>query len=887
MNWQKLGTKRMAGASPRALAENDCVAKTCAGAKGCTVKTHSRAAYFVAKSLLEHYAALLGPRLRLRREDLIAPLLHDLGKLTPAFQQKIHAAYGDNLGLMLEIEAKGFNHAAASKTIVDDEWQLAALAEIVGAHHGAKTNRLGGNACGGQAWQALQKDFAVSLCDRYGVPLQDVAAAAIDGGRGMAVEARGKLVWGLTVLADWLASSLELPPAPEPDDAELERLARGQVRACGFRACAVAPGRDFAALFGFAPYPLQQGMAATPEPGAVYVLETEMGGGKTEAAFWLAYRLLEQGNHGGIYFALPTQLTSDKIYDRFQAFLRRALPAGKERRALLLHGRAWLREDIHGQSDDGVDDGRVRDGWFDGKRRGLLAPFAVGTIDQLLLAVVHARFSCLRALGVAGKVVVIDEIHSYDSYTGTLVRMLIEMLRELNCTVIVLSATLTAAARDKILFPESTAPSQPLLPAPTAYPLLSVRHAGAGRVEHIPLPAPDGAEKRVRVRRQEDAEVCRDEALARAGRGECVLWIDNTVREAQTTFRALAARAPAGVKVGLLHSRFTQAHRHAHEAEWTRLYGKDAKREERAGGKILVGTQVLEQSLDIDADFLVTQLCPMDMLLQRLGRLWRHRAHDAWRPEGAAREAWVLNARPYSPMGKFSEKDEQYAVYAAYVLMRTEEALAGVATINLPADIRPLLEKVYAGRAEEPGTAYARMLRYLEGRRDMLKQAARKSAGTADPAGTDDEGQAPTRYAERNEVEVLLMTDCDWDHGRLKVMGVERWLAIPESVPPADGEARRQWRRQTLALARVLSRAVVRAPEDAAPGWAEFPLERLKHVLYVGDGKYQPLRAALVGAGGFLLDQAGNKVETRDGKKFLRYNDAVGYETVAKRKEER
>jgi CRISPR-associated endonuclease/helicase Cas3 len=148
----------------------------------------------------------------------------------------------------------------------------------------------------------------------------------------------------------------------------------------------------------------------------------------------------------------------------------------------------------------------------------------------------------------------------------------------------------------------------------------------------------------VALRQSNDAEAL-EEALRRAEGGQQVLWIENTVNEAQDLFRSLAARAHGmGVACGLLHSRFTKADRAANEAIWVTHFGKDGAATRGRQGRILVGTQVLEQSLDIDADFLVTRIAPTDMVLQRLGRLWRH--SETVRPPGARQEAWLLAPNP-------------------------------------------------------------------------------------------------------------------------------------------------------------------------------------------------------------------------------------------------
>lgn len=182
-----------------------------------------------------------------------------------------------------------------------------------------------------------------------------------------------------------------------------------------------------------------------------------MGMGKTEAALYAAYRMLEQGKAGGIYFALPTQLTSNKIHDRVNAFLSRILLQDSLQAPLLLHGKAWLKTFSEQEMGEDAAPGKP---WFQSGKRGLLAPFAVGTIDQALMAVIRVRHS-RTGLRSCGKGRHHDEIHSYDTYTGTIIDELVALLRELKCTVIILRRNVDAAPPG----PHSLAPTS--LPAPT------------------------------------------------------------------------------------------------------------------------------------------------------------------------------------------------------------------------------------------------------------------------------------------------------------------------------------------------------------------------------------------------------------------------------------
>lgn len=467
-----------------------------------------------------------------------------------------------------------------------------------------------------------------------------------------------------------------------------------------------------------------------------------MGLGKTEAALYAAYRMLSEGLSSGCYFALPTQITSNRIHNRMNAFLHHIL--ADQSTALLLHGKSWLHEcrrQILGA------EGAPGQAWFRQGRRGLLAPFAVGTVDQALLAAMHVRHAPLRSFGLAGKTVILDEVHSYDAYTGCILDSLVKQLLQCNCTVLILSATLTRSRRAILMGGDSAA---------DAYPSVSARPQSTATCTVLACPAPPSS--RVALRHAANDASAVEEALQRAEQGQRVLWVENTIREAQDVYALLAARAAAfaDVPVGLLHSRFTPGDRERNEEAWTARFAPDAQDRGRQGC-ILIGTQVVEQSLDLDADFLLTRFCPTDMLLQRLGRLWRHDAHalrPTPRPPTARREAWLLQ-----PDQELARQNPQQAfgpsgyVYQPYVLCRSLEQWHSLPEIFLPEDIRPILERTYAERQEsEP--SLIRALNNMRQKRDSLRGKALQATSSLGQAGGD--AIPATRIDQRLEAEVLL-----------------------------------------------------------------------------------------------------------------------------------
>ncbi|WP_460428816.1 CRISPR-associated helicase Cas3' [Azotobacter armeniacus] len=785
---------------------------------------------------------------------------HDIGKVSPTFYEKLRRACDPSEGLPAltgidpALEARWGGHPGVSQLAAVAAGAPAFVPEILGQHHGFSPPVAGRRAAdevfGGAAWQQERERLIAALKEALQTDWPTVGSAA-----------QARLLAGLTSVADWIGSGEFF------EDPVLEwqpRIAQA-LDAAGFVPPAVKPGLSFEQVFGFAPRSAQRQLIEQVATPGVYVLEAPMGLGKTEAALYAAYRILERGQACGIYFALPTQLTSNKIHERFSKFLHGdkllhgILADDCMHRSLLLHANAWLLETEMGE------EGRPGGSWFQQGKRGLLAPFAVGTLDQALMAAMNVRHGFVRAFGLAGKVVILDEIHTYDAYTGTLLDALVDLLRQLHCTVIVLSATLNRERRGQLL---------DCSVASADYPLITAVPAGGAPVE-VAVPVSD--RQRVVLRLEREAAPALNEALERAQAGQQVLWIENSVAEAQERYLDLAARAgELGVACGLLHSRFTADDRQRLEAHWVGLFGKDGWSERRRQGRILIGTQVLEQSLDIDADFLVSRFAPTDMLLQRMGRLWRHA--DTPRAAGACCEAWLLAPDPQAAI----ETPQQVfgataAVYSPYVLCRSLEVWEGRNQLDLPGDIRALIEATYAARPETG--AMARWLHELEegSRRSQGRQALRQLArvALAEDGVTLPESKAQTRYSETESGEALLLRNLlplsEQQASRLTLLNGEQVL-LPWQQHRLN---KREWRR----LAALLMRQVVKVRLADAP--LPVPLDTLRklgfqHCFYLGrPGDDEALlRVALLDESGELHGLQGARMHDRHS---LGYRDDLGY----------
>jgi CRISPR-associated endonuclease/helicase Cas3 len=670
----------------------DCWAKTTKeGKPGISVRDHCLNVGCVAEALLP----LLPPQLH----KLIPPgaatlaALHDVGKVSPGFQVKclpwlMRRSLVDRAGKEGWSTREPPYHAEISQFTVQGLLRSSGLhrwAAAVGAHHGwIKGERVQVH----EPWEAERVRLAEELIRQLG-PLPDEVPS----------EATIWFVAGLISVADWIGSD----ETHFPQDACWE-LAERRIRAqtalatIGWRPFQTRQLNGFADLFPEIPRAnsLQTASLAVVRQPGVYIVEGPMGYGKTEAALAAAYQLISQGSAAGLYFALPSQVTSNRIHLRVQPFVSR-IAVGPEA-VRLAHSASWLSghdapprlHPASAKDAEAAEHVRAGRSWFASPRRALLARFGVGTVDQCLLGIVAAKHFFVRQFGLAGKVVVLDEVHTYDLYTSTLIEELVKRLRELQCTVIILSATLTEKRRRRLL---GLAADQA---TSTEYPLVSGMVGSV--VERGCAPPPS---KTIRVTNSL-GPIPVEEAMDRASSGECVLWIRNTVDEAQETYRALqSANVQGGPSIALLHSRFLFFRREQLEAEWMERLGRGSAH--RPAGCVLVSTQVAEQSVDVDADLLITDLAPTDMLLQRLGRLWRH---DRLRRPCSQPHVWIQLPRLSGEQLAGATKAELREalgkgarVYAPYVLLHSLQQWQRLQSITLPDEIRLVLEATYADPA--------------------------------------------------------------------------------------------------------------------------------------------------------------------------------------------
>ena len=595
--------------------------------------------------------------------------LHDFGKLNVGFQFKVpRPGKPDTRGprpaghiaeALLCFEQPEVCEALGLHRIVD-EWGpgVAPLLYAALAHHGRPAR---GPSHPGQGPAELWKPFA-------GYEPRTTASLLYDRGRAWfpsAFEtgppipdapALAHLFAGVGALADQLGSdeaAFEYEPRPDPLYMErARRIAAKTVASKGFARAAWsrgAPVADVRMLFGHPePRPLQVAAASAPLDSPLLILESETGSGKTEAAVLRFAALWRAGLVDALYFAVPTRAAAKQLHDRVRRALKRLFPSAANAPTVLAvagyirAGTAEGRraERFHVYWEDEPDEATRLARWSaESARKFLTAPAAVGTVDQALLAGLQVKWAHFRAAALARSLLVVDEVHASDGYMTELLHGVLHGHLALGGHALLMSATLGSAANSRLVSKSRRyAAPAPCDAEAAPYPALTIADgAGASRACAIPT---TGTPKVVAVTTTallEDPRAIARRAIAAAQKGAKVLVIRNTVKSAQAAFTALLAQGGEDLALrvaggpALHHGRFAAEDRRLLDNAVELELGKENR---SAGGVVVIGTQTLEQSLDIDADYLITDICPVDVLLQRLGRLHRHAGTE--RPTGFA-----------------------------------------------------------------------------------------------------------------------------------------------------------------------------------------------------------------------------------------------------------
>ena len=441
---------------------------------------------------------------------------------------------------------------------------------------------------------------------------------------------------------------------------------------------------------------------ATREDPDLMIVEAPPGSGKTELAFAAAEVLMRARGLQGVFVALPTQATTNAMFERVTAWLTSILGDEPQKLGIqLAHGKNSLNESFaklfeRGKSplevhDDEEDLGLHASRWMGQRWRSTLSPVVVGTIDQVLLAALKSRHVLVRHLGLMGKVVVIDEVHAADEYMETYLEAALTWLGMYGIPVVLLSATLPPARRLALLNAYrrgrgSSGVSAESVDGMIGYPAISTVSSTGVRVHEIAGEAE--VPKRIIPTSIGSPELL-DRELADGG---CAVVIRNTVREAQETYEAVKS-VFGREQVTLLHSRFLAAERAARDRRMLELFGKDSQ--QRPVRHVVVATQVIEQSLDVDFDLMLTDPAPMDLVLQRIGRLHRHERDG--RPSGLHDARCLVIVEDTNAVPWAYSRGTDY-VYARYSVLRTLGIVAdrGEILVREPLDYAKLTTLAYA-----------------------------------------------------------------------------------------------------------------------------------------------------------------------------------------------
>ena len=627
--------------------------------------------------------------------------LHDLGKVNAAFRSMLVANESQRSGRHWEVtEALLMHHDRRLAHLVHDRRQRWAIYAATAGHHGRpplKDQEEWSRMCRAAGEQAICDSGA--LIDAFADLWPDASLAHRDG------DGIRTLTWwlpGLVTAADWIGSNSAWFP-PCADCIELPvylDLARGKAATAVHQAGLEPASPSDRRLFDWPPRPMQEAAGEVPLPqGPVLaIIEDGTGSGKTEAALVLAQRMLREGKGQGLYVALPTMATADAMFARLRDVIGRMFATPPS--LTLAHGRAALSREFcefvaHGAQRE--DEPACTEWLADNRRRALLATVGVGTIDQALLAVLKARHATLRLFGISSKILIVDEVHEVgEPYIVELLATLLRAHRQAGGSAILLTATLPTGLRSRLIEAWGESPFND-----QAYPALTV----AGRAPQPVASLPD-LRGPVAVRRLASEDDAVSVLAESARRGAACVWVRNAVDDAIAGVRALRQ---AGVEADLLHARFALIDRMRHQEKALERFGKDRR---NRPARILVATQVVESSLDLDFDTMVSDLAPMAALIQRAGRLWRHmdRRPGTQRPVPSA----VLHV--LSPAADESAEEDWLSgvlnagawVYPLDQQWRTARALFASGRIGEPASVRGLIESVAAEDVDDLPTTIER-----------------------------------------------------------------------------------------------------------------------------------------------------------------------------------
>ena len=759
---------------------------------------------------------------------------HDIGKAIPAFQYGSSLQYANNGWIEMQrnaIEGAGLplrsdlsepnriHHSFASEMILERNGFNQSTAVVLGGHHGKPPSDddyevidayPSNTGFRNKEWCEVQDElltFAVSLSDSDIKKLRAIKNSITNQ----------VILTGLVIMIDWIASGESLFPYIKESFCTDKDFAGRAEHAWSeldlpkkWEAEKHWISHDlYEERFKFSTHklsarPIQrlvEEVAKDMKSQGMMVIEAPMGEGKTEAALVASEIFAEKFGMGGLFFALPTQATADGIFLRMKDWIEKVSAYAGNRSLFLAHGKSAYNKEydkikkntyiIHGTDKEGIArDNVIVHEWFSGRKKGLLSDFVIGTVDQILMGGLKQRHLAMRHLALSNKVIIIDEVHAYDAYMGSYLTKVLQWLGAYKVPVILLSATLPQSRRENLISAylgnKSFERDEPQT-SDDSYPLIT--YTDDKKIKQKSAEA-SGRRLTVNITKADDRSFY-DIMDDLTDEGGYVGIIVNTVKKAQKLAKDMAAKY-GEENIRLLHSRFVSIERTMKEKELREMLS-DKKRRTPSRRMFIIGTQVMEQSLDLDFDLLVTDLCPTDLLLQRIGRLHRH---NNSRPK-KLREARciVLDTED----GNFDSGSE--AIYLKYHLMNARRLLPE--KLHLPDDIRDMVEQAYSSDGIEMPSEY--QIEYQSARKEMNslisikeekarafqikepKQGQHSLIGWLDRSKDDDSkdriGEATVRDTE-GSIEVILIQEREGRFHMLQLNDKMSGKEIPVSGTP-------------------------------------------------------------------------------------------------------
>lgn len=751
--------------------------------------------------------------------------------------------------------------------------------EVVTGHHGIppkKQANVMGNYFQAEDNQAVlafvKASFALFLPDFDFRPLLDNALKK-------RLQAVSWQLAGVAVLADWTGSNQDYFTyynTPQDLDNYWQKIALPSAKKAIDNLPQVINHSAFTGIKNLFPFieqptPLQEYAIKEPlsDRAQLFILEDVTGAGKTEAALTLVHRLMDKGLADGLYVALPTMATSNAMYQRLVKVYGKFYQQQQQDKPslVLAHGARELSESFRESiflPEQSIPDSDYQEGnkekdqeqsataycnaWLaDSRKKALLADVGVGTLDQVLLGVLPARHQSLRLLGLGRKVLLVDEVHAYDGYMQKLLNALLEAHARQGGSVILLSATLPQAMRASLVdaFYKGLDETPPQLIKEKDYPL--VTHTPAIDVEQA-VDTREEVKRTVKVERLATEQDVLNKIKQAADAGRCVCWIRNTVKSARQSYQDCLDSGIESAQISLFHSRFAMGDRQTIEQQTLARFGNDSTPTQREG-QILIATQVVEQSLDLDFDVMISDLAPIDLLIQRAGRLQRHvRDQDGNRlTEISAQDQRgmpILSLYSPEPLDDASVdwlKPNHAGTQAVYPhvgqLWLTATMLLGQTEnqFTMPQDARKLIDGVYRDEAEE-GIPLELLDASFEAEGKALVQksmadlnALNLSKGYTYSSGDwTEETRIPTRLTEQETVSVALAI---WDGENLTpYIANQQYAWALSTVKLPDYE----WEKAQQAIPEKLKSYIeILKEENKALRWLDvFPLTKETDAYY-------------------------------------------------------